>query len=154
MTNTVLAVAEDEEIQWVSLDEAKKLDLLIGKQFVHLFPDGKVDEKDAKLYFYKIISVTPCQPGNMKSKEGTANRSNFLLDFQIQKYHRDRHYEVKIKNSGTNGSHQTIQQNEPVMPWSFDPKMARITGDGMVITDPMASRRIDSRDFLKEFKAE
>ena len=120
----------------VSRDEAKKYEKYVGKPFV---PKG--DEKWAKKFFYRVVSIIPYIPADQNLGVGVHG-----LKFLLQKYDRNKTQQVSV-NDGKGGK-VTVEDNVPV-------EGHRMTDDGFwECIDDMASLTMDVRKFAEAYEAD
>jgi len=142
MSETLTAPIEDK-IEFVTADEAKKLDKMMGKRWV------KVDEKgkpiDAKKYFYEIISCHPYEKKDVFSPLG-----KMLIKVEVQKFHRKQFGNVNVR---VGNETKTQEQNQKVESHRYtgltDNKFA--PGGAWELVDEDANRQMDIHQFKKEF---
>ncbi len=142
MTETItptrtLAKPAEEKIEWVSLEEAEKLQKYIGRQYIK-----KGDEKDAKQFFYKILDIFPYQP-MAKDMESMFSTENQLYKFNVQKYYRNKTRKAKRRDEG--GNQVDVDANEPV-------ESHEMRNGNWVCVDPMASFPMDTKKFKEQFE--
>src|ERR1017187_2960427 len=99
-------VPEPERINWVSIEDAEKLQRYIGRQFVR-----KDNPKDSKLYFYKVIDIFAYQP-SAKDPNMLPSTEQQLYKFNVQKYYRNKM--VKVSRRDDKGDKIEVQANQPV----------------------------------------
>lgn len=133
---TDVASPEPEKINWVSLEDAEKLQKYIGRRFVR-----KGNEADAKKYFYVVLDIFAYQPSS-KDPNVLPSTDEQLYKFNIQKYYRDKLWEVTRRDSSQN--QVKVKTNQPV-----DSHEAR--GGNFVLVDSWASFPMDTAKFLASF---
>ena len=133
---TGTAITEQEKINWVSLEDSEKLSRYIGRRFVR-----KGNEADAKKFFYVILDIFAYQPS---SKDPTIfpNTDQQLYKFNVQKYYRDKIWEVTKRDSAQN--QVKVKTNQPV-------ESHESRNGNFVLVDPWASFPMDSAKFLAAF---
>jgi len=128
---------QPEKINWVSLEDAEKLQKYIGRHFVK-----KDDAADATKYFYVVLDIFAYQPA-AKDPNFLPSTDDQLYKFNIQKYYRNK--TVKISRRDDKGDKVAVEANQQV-----DSHVTK--GDHFVCVDAWASFPIDSTKFLAAFK--
>ncbi len=128
MTATAPAPAKvlvNDDPRYTTPEELEQYETMLEKNFIR-----KDNDKDAKLFHYKIISLHPRFMG--------AREDEAIQQFNVQKYHKDKFVNVP----GVNG--KTQKQN--VACEQFDDNGKKVCDD--------ASFFMDCEKFVKQFKAE
>lgn len=133
----------EEKIEFVSANEAEKLDKMMTKDYVKRDANGKPTK--SKDFVYRIIS---CHPYEKKDQFPPAGK--FLIKVEVQKFHRNKFVEQKILISG---KEQAQKVNKKVDGYEYtgitDNKFS--PGGIWEQTDSDANRQIDLSEFNRIF---
>jgi hypothetical protein len=127
-------------IEWVTKEEAEKLDKLIFKPFIRR---RELKEGDNKKFFYRITGVTPYVPLYHSNKEVVSASNENLLLFTVTRYHRNKYIEQKRREQG---QELTEKVNEPILRNRYDESSGT-----WECVDPDTDFRIDARKFQEVF---
>ena len=121
-------------MEFISLEDAMKLDKYIGKSFV-----PKNNAAFAKKFFYKVEAVIPYTPA------GNYGPDQHRYDFKLQKYHRNKTETVKVAD--VKGNSEEMVRN------------ARVDGHQLIngnwiCTDTTADITCDSEKFKEQYEAD
>jgi len=130
----------DDKIEWVTADEAEKLDKLLFKNFVR---KTELKSGDRKKFFYRVTGACPYVPLHHNGREVLAGTNQNLIEFTVDKFHRNEFVKSRRRESG-----QEIEEeiNKPVSRNEYDEKMGT-----WEMVDQDTGFKIDSRKFLEEF---
>ncbi len=133
----------DEKIEFVSAEEAEKLDKLMAKDYVKRGPDGKALK--SKEFIYRIISCHPYEKAGQYPPAG-----KFLVKVEVQKFYRNKFIDNKILVSG---QERTQKENQKVEAYVYsgitDNKFS--PGGNWNLADGDANRMMDLREFQEMF---
>lgn len=140
-TGTANAGPEPEQ-KWITLQEAEKYEKWIGRHFVK-----RDDPKDAKKFFYQIISIHPYQP-MAKKFEDIGSTDDCRYQFNVQKYHRHQTIKATVRPDERTSTVQDVPKPVEGHEWR-----ARLKGEGAwVLVDPRANFFIDVETFKNQFE--
>ena len=128
-------------IQWVTQEEAEKLDKLMFKPFVR---KKELKPGDNKKFFYKVTGVCPYAPLYHNGKEILASSTQNLIEFTVDRFHRN---ETIVSRRREGGVEIEEEVNKPVARNKYDEKSGT-----WELADEDTSFKIDSRKFLELFE--
>ncbi len=131
----------DDKIEFVTIEEAKKLDKMIGKRWV------KAGDKpgNIKKFFYEIISCHPYERRDVMNPLG-----KMQIKVEVQKFYRNEYVTVNVRignDTRPEKQNKKVEQHQfsGITEDKFSP------GGSWECVDEDANRMMDIKEFQKQF---